>query len=93
MFKLMRIGCFTNLQNVLQHVTVNIDSAEDVPEDVRERALYRYLTNLKPETFDGHYSDIWREYGTLLMAENLLDLARKANVSIRTLYTLDLTNW
>lgn len=85
----MRIGCFTNLQNVLQHVTVKIDKAEDVPEDVRERALYRYLTNLKPETFDGHYSDIWREYGTLLMAENLLDLARKANVSIRTLYTLD----
>lgn len=42
--------------------------------------------------FDGHYSDIWREYGTLLMAENLLDLARKANVSIiRTMYTYDLT--
>lgn len=93
MIKLMSDLCFTILQNVLNYVTVNIDKAEDVPEDVRERALYRYLTNLKPETFDGHYSDIWREYGTLLMAENLLDLARKANVSIRTLYTLDLTNW
>lgn len=64
-------------------MTVNIDKAEDVPEDVKERALYRYLANLKPEMFDSHYSNIWREYGTLLMAENLLDLAKKANVSIR----------
>eukprot|EP00105_Crassostrea_gigas_P046404 XP_019930552.1 PREDICTED: uncharacterized protein LOC105347472 isoform X1 [Crassostrea gigas] len=74
--------------NLLQHVTVNIDKPEDVPEDVRERALYRYLTNLKPETFDGHYNDIWREYGTLLMAENLLDLARKANGPDQNLYVV-----
>eukprot|EP00105_Crassostrea_gigas_P041325 XP_019925473.1 PREDICTED: calmodulin-beta isoform X1 [Crassostrea gigas] len=74
----MRGRCFTILQNLLQHVTVNIDKAEDVPENARDRRLYRYLKNLKPETFDGHYSDIWREYGTLLMAENLLDLAKIA---------------
>lgn len=93
MIKLMSDLCFTILQNVLNYVTVNIDKAEDVPEDVRERALHRYLTNLKPEMFDGHYSDIWMEYGTLLIAENLLELARKANVNVRTLYKFDLTNW
>lgn len=79
----MRVTRLTILQNLLQHVTVDIGKSEDVPENVRERALYRYLTKLKPETFDGHYSDIWREYATLLMAENLLDLAKKANVCIR----------
>lgn len=71
-------------------MTVNIDKQEDVPEDVRERALYRYLTNLKSETFDGHYNDIWREYGTLLMAENLLDLAKIAKVSITAVYKSEL---
>lgn len=55
-----------------------------MPEDAREMALYKYLANLKPETFDGHFNDIWREYGTLLMAEKLLDLAKKANLCIRT---------
>lgn len=70
--------------------TCDIDKAEDVPENARDRPLYRYLKNLKPETFDGHYSDIWGEYGTLLMAENLLDLARSANVSITAVYKSEL---
>ncbi|XP_065930480.1 uncharacterized protein [Magallana gigas] len=74
--------------NLLQHVIVNIDKAEDVPENVRDRRLYRYLKNLKPETFDGHYSDIWREYGTLLMAENLLDLAKIAKGPDQNLYVV-----
>lgn len=72
---------------------VNIDKVEDVSEDVRERVLYRYLINFKLEIFDGYYSDIWREYGILLMAENFLDFVRKVNVSIRILYIFDLINW
>jgi hypothetical protein len=62
-------------------MTVNISKPEEVPDVARERALYRYLANLTPEMYGNSHSDIWREYGTLLMAENQLDLARKANVS------------
>ena len=61
-------------------MTVNIDKPDDVPFFMRDRALFRYLVNLKPETYDNHFHDIWREYGTYLIAENLLDLARKAKV-------------
>ncbi|XP_061165229.1 uncharacterized protein LOC133174180 isoform X2 [Saccostrea echinata] len=74
--------------NVLQQVTVNMSKPDEVPDTVRERALYRYLVKVKPETYDGSYNDIWREYGTLLIAENLLDLARKANGPDRNIYVI-----
>nr|XP_022327802.1 uncharacterized protein LOC111127081 isoform X2 [Crassostrea virginica] len=72
--------------DILRHVTVNIDKPDDVPFFMRERALFRYLVNLKPETYDNHFHDIWREYGTYLIAENLLDLARKAKGPDRSIY-------
>lgn len=93
MIKLMSDLCFIILQNVLNYVIVNIDKAEDVLEDVRERALYRYLINFKLEMFDGYYSDIWMEYGILLIVENFLEFVRKVNVNVRTLYKFDLINW
>ncbi|XP_056012448.1 uncharacterized protein LOC125679548 isoform X2 [Ostrea edulis] len=74
--------------NILPLVTVNISKPEEVPELVRERALYRYLANLKPELYNKSYTDMWREYGTLLMAENLLDLAKKANGPDRNIYVV-----
>nr|XP_022325311.1 uncharacterized protein LOC111125624 isoform X2 [Crassostrea virginica] len=72
--------------DILRHVTVNIDKPDDVPIFMRERALFRYLVNLKPETYENHFHDIWREYGTYLIAENLLDLARKAKGPDRSIY-------
>ncbi|XP_062613486.1 uncharacterized protein LOC134275231 isoform X1 [Saccostrea cucullata] len=74
--------------NVLPQVTVNMSKPDEVPESVRERALYRYLVKLRPKTYNGSYSDIWREYGTLLIAENQLDLARKANGPDRNIYLI-----
>ncbi|XP_062601177.1 uncharacterized protein LOC134262871 [Saccostrea cucullata] len=73
---------------LLPQVTVNMSKPDEVPESVRERALYRYLVKLKLETYDDSYTDIWREYGTLLIAENLLDLARKANGPDRNIYLI-----
>ncbi|XP_078326225.1 uncharacterized protein LOC111125624 isoform X2 [Crassostrea virginica] len=74
--------------DILRHVTVNIDKPDDVPIFMRERALFRYLGNLKPETYENHFHDIWREYGTYLLAENLLDLARKAKGPDRNIYVI-----
>nr|XP_022325312.1 uncharacterized protein LOC111125625 [Crassostrea virginica] len=74
--------------DILRHVTVNIDKPDDVPFVMRERALFRYLVNLKPETYENHFHDIWREYGTYLIAENLLDLARKAKGPDRSIYVI-----
>ncbi|XP_052719808.1 uncharacterized protein LOC128191665 [Crassostrea angulata] len=71
-------SAFPEGADIFALVDSTFKDANDVPHKLRHSALFHFLLTVDERKYGIELSEIWRDFGRLVLAEKLLDLAQKA---------------